>query len=253
MIESLADIQQSLAGSLLGLPVEMPLSLRASTAARAESGLAVYRNNVAAGLIKVVSTRFPVARRLVGNESFDAAARAFIAAEPPRSPVLLNYGDTFPQFLRGLGRDACISYVADIADLEIARGKAYHAANVDPLPPEAFAAIPGERLAELRLSFHPSVVLLKSRFPIVSVWQANQGVHDMTLRQWRAEAALVARPRLDVEVWRLPPGGFEFLTELSRRSTMAHSAGYVVDETPEFDLAVNLSLLLDARIVIATW
>jgi hypothetical protein len=34
---------------------------------------------------------------------------------------------------------------------------------------------------------------------------------------------------------------------------MAHSAGYVVDETPEFDLAVNLSLLLDARIVIATW
>src|SRR6266496_1000561 len=114
MIESLADIQQSFAESLLGLPVEFPLSLRSSTAARAESGLAVYRNNLAAGLIKVVSTRFPVARRLVGNESFDAAVRAFIAAEPPRSPVLLNYGDGFPQFLRGLGQDACIGYVADI-------------------------------------------------------------------------------------------------------------------------------------------
>ena len=253
MIESLADIQQSFAESLLGLPVEFPLSLRSSTAARAESGLAVYRNNLAAGLIKVVSTRFPVARRLVGNESFDAAVRAFIAAEPPRSPVLLNYGDTFPQFLRGLGQEACISYVADIADLEIARGKAYHAVDVDPLPPEAFAAIPGARLAELRLSFHPSVVLLQSRFPIVSVWQANQGVQEMTLRQWRAEAALVARPRLDVEVWRLPPGGFEFLYELSRGSTMAQSAGSAVDEAPEFDLAVNLSLLLDSSIVIATW
>src|SRR6266478_6312618 len=131
MFESLADIQQSLAGSILGLPVKLPLSLRASTAARAESGLAVYRNNVAAGLIKVVSTHFPVARRLVGNESFDAAVRAFIAAEPPRSPMLLNYGDAFPQFLRGLGQEACVSYVADIADLEVARGKAYHAADVD--------------------------------------------------------------------------------------------------------------------------
>jgi len=222
MAETFAENQQSFAGAILGVTVESPLGLRASTAARAESGLAVYRNNVAAGLIKVVSTRFPVARRLVGNESFDAAVRAFIAAEPPRSPVLLNYGDGFPQFLRGLGQDACISYIADIADLEIARGKAYHAADVDPLPPEAFAAIPGERLAELRLSFHPSVVLLQSRFPIVSVWQTNQGVHDMALRQWRAEAALVARPRLDVEVRRLPPGGFEFLTDLSRGSTMAH-------------------------------
>jgi hypothetical protein len=253
MYESLADIQQSLAGSILGLRPKLPLSLHASTAARAESGLAVYRNNVAAGLIKVVSTRIPVTRRLVGNESFDAAVRAFIAAEPPRSPVLLDYGDTFPRFIRGLGQDACISYVADIADLEIARGKAYHAADVDPLPPQAFAAIPGERLAELRLSFHPSVVLLQSGFPVVSVWQANQGVHDMTLRQWRAEAALVARPRLDVEVWRLPPGGFEFLTELSRGSTMAQSAETAMDDTPQFDLAVNLSLLLDANIVIATW
>ena len=253
MIEAFADTQQSFVGAILGVAVESPLGLRASTAARAESGLAVYRNNVRAGLIKVVSTRFPVVRRLVGEESFVAAVCQFIAIEPPRSPLLLNYGDGFPQFLRRLGQDACISYVADIADLEIARGKAYHAADVDPLPPETFAAIPGERLAELRLSFHPSVVLMQSRFPIVSVWQANQGVHDMTLRQWRAEAALVARPRLDVEVWRLPPGGYEFLTELSRGSTMAQSAGSAVNETPEFDLAVNLSLLLDASIVIATW
>ena len=253
MMEAFADIQGSFAAGLLGLPVEFPFSLRAPTAARAESGLAVYRNNVTAGLTKVVSTRFPVARRLVGSESFDAAVRAFIAAEPPRSPVLLNYGDAFPQFLRRLGRDACINYVADIADLEVARGRAFHAADVDPLPPEAFAVMPGERLADLRLSFHPSVVLMQSRFPIVSVWQANQEANDTALRQWRAEAALIARPLLDVEVWRLPPGSFQFLTELSRGSTIGQSAETAMNDTPESDLAVNLSLLLDANIVIATW
>jgi hypothetical protein len=241
MIEAFADVQRSFAAGILGLPAAFPYSLRASMAGRAESGLAVYRNNVIAGLIKVVSTRFPVVRRLAGDESFDAAVRQFIAAEPPTSPVLLGYGDAFPQFLRLLGRDSCIDYVADIAELEVGRGLAYHAADVDPLPSDVFASLPAERLADLRLSLHPSVVLMQSRFPIVSVWQANQAADELALRQWRAEAALIARPKLGVEVWRLPPGGFEFLTELSRGSTMA------------FDLAVNLSLLLDASIVIATW
>src|SRR5712691_235094 len=149
MMEAFAEIQGSFAAGLLGLPAKFPFSLRASTVARAESGLAVYRNNVVASLIKVVSARFPVTRRLVGEEPFVAAVRQFIAIEPPRSPLLLEYGDAFPQFLRRLGKDACINYVADIADLEVARGKAYHAADVAPLPPEAFAAIPGERLADL--------------------------------------------------------------------------------------------------------
>ena len=148
-MEAFAEIQGSFAAGLLGKPAEFPFSLRASTAARAESGLAVYRNNVMAGLINVVATRFPVVRRLVGDESFGAVVRAFVAAEPPRSPVLLDYGDAFPQFLRRLGRDACIGYVADIAALEVARGSAYHAADVDPLSADAFAGLAPERLAEL--------------------------------------------------------------------------------------------------------
>lgn len=222
------------------------------TRARAESGIAVYVSNVAAGLVKVLSTRFPVARRLVGAELFDAALRAFIAAEPPASAELLSYGDGFPQFLRRFGRDACVNYVADIAELEAACGKARRAAVVAPTPVD-IASMPGELLADLRLSFHPSVALVQSRFPIVSVWHANQAEADTALRQWRAEAALVARPLQDVEIWRLPPGGFEFLSELSRGSTILQSAESAVNETPEFDLAVNLSLLRDANIVIACW
>jgi hypothetical protein len=249
MIEVFAGLQQSFAATVLGLPVELPISLRAATAARAESGLAVYRNNVMSGLIKLVAARFPVVRRLMGEESFLESIRRFIAAEPPRSPLLLNYGDGFPQFLRRLGDDAGIGAIADIADLEIARGKAYHAADAASLPPQAFAAIPAQQLAGLRLSLHPSVSLLQSRYPIVSVWQANQEAGDVALQQSRPEAALIARPMLEVEVWNLPPGGFEFLTALSRGATLAEAAEAAMDAAPDFDLAVNLSVLIQARIV----
>jgi hypothetical protein len=249
MIEAFAGLQQSFAAAVLGLPTELATGLRAVTPARAESGLAVYRNNVMSGLIKVVAARFPVVRRLVGEDCFFEKVRRFIAAEPPRSPLLLDYGDGFAQFLRRPGEDACIAYIADIADLEIARGKAYHAADAPPLPPQAFAAIPAEQLAGLRLLLHPSVSLLQSRFPIVSVWHANQQAGDVALRQGRPEAALIARPALEVEVWNLPPGGFAFLTALSRGATMAEAAEAAMDAAPEFDLAVNLSVLIEARIV----
>jgi hypothetical protein len=247
MMEALAELQQSFAATVLGSPGEKPIGLRAVTPARAESGLAVYRNNVMSGLIKVVAARFPAVRRLVGDDSFFESIRRFIAAEPPRSPLLLDYGDGFPQFLRRLGDD--IGCIADIADLEVARGKAYHAADAAPLAPQAFAAIPAERLAGLRLTLHPSVSLLQSRFPIVSVWHAHQELGDATLRQSRPEAALIARPMLEVEVWNLPPGGFAFLTALSRGATMAGAAEAAIDTAPDFDLAVNLALVIEARIV----
>lgn len=249
MIEAFAELQQSFAATVLGLPGELPISLRAATPGRAESGLAVYRNNVMSGLIKLVAARFPAVRRLIGDDSFFESIRGFIAAEPPRSPLLLDYGDGFPHFLRRLGGDACSGCIADVADLEVARGKAYHAADAAPLPPQAFAAIPAERLAGVRLTLHPSVSLLQSRFPVVSVWHAHQEFGDATLRQSRPEAALIARPMLEVEVWNLPPGGFAFLTALSRGAPMAEAAEAAMDAAQDFDLTVNLSVLIQARIV----
>jgi hypothetical protein len=245
MIDAFAELQHSFAAAVLGLPAELPV--RAATAARAESGLAVYRNNVMSSLIKVLAARFPAVRRLLGEDCFLESARRFIAAEPPRSPLLLEYGDRFPEFLR---RDeACVGHIADLADLEVARGKAYHAADAASLPPQAFAAIPAERLAGLRLAFHPSVSLLQSRFPIVSLWQASQEAGGATLRQGRPEAALIARPMLEVEVWNLPPGGFAFLTVLRGGAAMAEAAEAAMDAAPDFDLAVNLSVLIKANIV----
>jgi hypothetical protein len=244
MIEAFAALQHAFAAAVRGLPVELPI--RAATAARAESGLAVHRNNAMSGLIKVVAARFPTVRRLLGEDCFLETVRQFIAAEPPRSPLLLEYGDGFPEFLRRVGEDACI---ADISELDVARGKAYHAADAVALPPQAFAAIPAERLAGLRLTFHPSVSLLQSRFPIVSIWQANQEAGDAARQQARPEAALIARPMLEVEVWKLPPGGFAFLAALRRGATMAEATEDAMDGAPEFDLAVNLSVLIEARIV----
>src|SRR5262245_25861880 len=94
----------------------------------AESGLEAYRS-LADGLAK----RFPVTRRMVGHESFVAMARRFIVSERARVVTRLQSWEMFPRFLRSQGNAASIEYIADIAELEMAQGKARDAAAAVPV------------------------------------------------------------------------------------------------------------------------
>src|SRR4051794_18631291 len=53
---------------------------------------AVYRNNIAVGLIGALESRFPVTRRLVGDDFFRGMSGAFVAVHKPRDAVLIRYG-----------------------------------------------------------------------------------------------------------------------------------------------------------------
>jgi len=246
-----ARTQTSFAASILNPSAAVPAFVRASTRRRAESGFAVYRNTVSAGLMNFIALRFPIVRAVVGDESFFERVRQFVLAHPPCSPVLLNYGGTFPGFIRGLGVEVCLKYVADIAELELARARAYHAADALPIRSEVFADVAADRLGDLMVRFHPSVSLVASRFPIVSVWQSNQRDQQAVVGSLGRESALIARPELEVEVWKLPPGGLAFLTSLANGLTMAKAIANGLEESEDFDLPANLSILIGARIVVA--
>ena len=58
------------------------------------------------------------------------------------------------------------------------------------------------------------IELLAARYPVIRrlVGEANSG--DGMIERWVAEAAIVARPLLEVEVRRLPSGGYAFLHAL---------------------------------------
>jgi hypothetical protein len=107
------------------------------------------------------------------------------------------------------------------------------------------------QLKELRAVLHPSTFLVSSRFPIVTIWENNRSeAGPRMVERWIAESALVARPHLHVEVRRLPRGGHAFIGALSQGATISSAveAGRLV--TADFDIGANLTLLLDANIVI---
>ena len=108
------------------------------------------------------------------TRSFEGMARAYVVACPPASPIMLLYGESFPGLrgeLRASGKRAL--------SVRMWRGSRWPEGGhiTRPMPRLSSRArsqlLRAERLADLRFEFHPSVSIIKSPYPIVSIWKVN--------------------------------------------------------------------------------
>lgn len=206
----------------------------------------VYRNNVMVGLVEALRANFPAVARLVGEPFFTVMARDFARAAPPAAPMMHDYGADFPAFVATFGPASGIGYLADVARIERAVTEAYHAAEADALDPAALAAIPPHRAGELRPRVHPSLRVVRSRHPALTIWRMNTGDGRPGPVDLGAggEDALVVRPAAGVELRAMPPGGFEFVDALAMGSSLATAAAAALRADARFDLAGNLGELI---------
>jgi Putative DNA-binding domain len=234
-----------------GLPVPEGVMPHNSDSPRER--FAVYRNNRMVSLLSALEARFRATRKIVGGEFFKAAARRFIAEEPPRSPVMMLYGDAFPRFLANFEPARSVPYLADIAKLEAARTRAYHAADAKPLMREALAAAASDDLATARFTLHPSLEIVPSSYPAVTIYAMNSGEMELApVTDWRAEDALVVRPELQVEVRRISAGTRIFLLSLADKKTLGESAAVASDADKRFELAENIAALFSGLAIAMT-
>jgi len=222
-----------------------PAGLTAWNAAVPERRYGVYRNNVSASLTGALASRFPATETIVGPEFFGAMAQAYTRLHPPRSPLLLAYGDDFPDFIADFEPAAELAYLPDVMRLEVARGKAYHAADVASLDPQALATVAPARLGSLIFTPHPSLSILSSSHPMVTIWAMNSGHQPLAIiEEWHGEDALIARPAMIVEVVPLAPGGATFFRQLAAGTVLAGAAEAAIRADARFDVTTNLATLL---------
>lgn len=244
-------LQADFADALLVPTRPVPAVVVRSAGSPAERRFAVYRNNVLAGLVEALATRFPVTRRLVGDDFFGAMGQVFVRDNLPRSPIMLRYGEDFPDFVATFAPAETVPYLADVARLELLRGRAYHAADAAPLGYAAFAAVSAADLGELRVRRHPAAAILRSPHPVVSIWAAHQTDDAPAVIGWTAQDALVTRPALEVEIRLLAPGTAAFLSALFEGVPIAAAALAGTQDDPAFDLATAFALLIEAGLVTA--
>ncbi|MFN3724106.1 MAG: DUF2063 domain-containing protein [Paracoccaceae bacterium] len=212
------------------LPPGMTATAPDETARR----FAVYANNVAFSLSEALAKRFPVIRRLVGNDFFAAMARVYADAHRPTSPVLLEWGETFPAFLAAFPPLADYPYMADVALIEVARGQAFHAADAVPAKPDSFL---GANPSSLHLVLHPSVRVLRLRHPGVTIWARNQpGEAPQAMTLAGEEIALILRDRaFNVSVIAISDGDAVMIDHIRLGASLTTAAELALWSDPDHD------------------
>jgi len=209
---------------------------------------AVYRNNVLVSLVDALAATFPVVQALVGEEFFRAMAALFVRTHPPQSRILAWYGTELPDFMECFEPAASLPYLADVARLEMARVRAYHAADVAAVLPKALQAALSqpERLATLRLGLHPSLQVLASRYAVFSLWAAHQGTLDLaSVDPDQAETALVYRQDMQVQTVAVSPATGQFIRAVLQGESLLAAAS----ADSELDLPATLAHLVRQQLI----
>lgn len=235
--------QAGFADALLVPEAPVPQGLTAPGGRPAGKRFDVYRNNVVVSLTEALETGFPVVRKIVGPENFKVLARAFLHAHPPESPVMLAYGAALPAFVEGFEPVRDIGYLADVARLELALRDAYHAADAEPLDPARLAAVPPERLEQVRLRLAPSLRLVRSPWPIHAIWLYSTEPGGPK-PEARAEDVAAVRSGYDPQPHLLPPGGAAFLAALQTGVPLGEAVAKGSEQAETFDAGPLLALLL---------
>ena len=248
----LDERQRDFAAALLDAGLPTPSGLLGPDGEPSAERFAVYRNNVAVGLVDALADAFPAVRRIVGDAFFRAMAGVHALNEPPVTPVLLDYGAKFADFVAGFSPAAGLPYLADVARIERAWREAYYAEEAEPLDPAAFEGVDADEVSALRLRLHPSLRIVRSHYPALAIWDMNVGDNAPAPVDLRVpgDDALIVRPGAEVEARLLPDGGFEFVAALLRGETVLAATKEAMSASPGFDIFANLSGLFGAGAVI---
>ncbi len=252
MIRPALPAQADFAAALLDPVRQLPAGLRAWNGSDPTARFAVHRNNVVVSLVLALADGFPVVQRLVGEAFFAAMAGVYVRAHPPCSPVLTEYGDDFADWLARFEPAAGLPYLADVARLERARVRAYHARDGTALDTDTLASClrMADALDQARLGLQPALTVIVSEWAVASLWAAHQQEGDEAVARVAldlAEAALVLRDGDEVLV--LPVGRADavFVQALQSAQALAaavDAATFGAAPGAPFDLQCALALLI---------
>lgn len=206
-------------------------------------GVAAYRNNVFGNWAQALASVYPVVRKILSAQSFDALAHQYAREHPSASGDLNEYGEQLPAFVAAHPDTQHLPYLPDVARMEWLAHLAYYAGDSKPFDPVALAGLPPKRCAGLRLRPAPGSALLESGWPLARLWEIHQddyrGEQAVELSAG-AYRVLIYRPRWRAQVVAVTLGEFHFLAGAARGDTLGETIGAALALDASFDPAAAL-------------
>ncbi len=176
--------------------------ISASASMTPEQALGVYRASVRESLVAALQAIYPALMRGMGEAPFRRLAVDYVAQAPSRSTSLDDYGASFPAFVQQHPALTDYPYLGDLARLDWAWHRVFHAADHTPIPAARLAELVQHDSDALRLHLSPRAALITSDWPLYDIWRMNRALtseREMNLHS-HAQSCLVWRQGLEVMV-----------------------------------------------------
>lgn len=170
----LHEIQRQFFQGVFGQTETIVSRLLGSDKLSADDCLAIYRGSVLGIHSTALSEIYPVCKRLVGTRFFEAMCRRYIPQHPASSPNLQDYGESLAGFVTEFEPARELPYLGDVARLEWAWHRVFHAADETSFDISAIDRLTETQRSQLLFELPISSRLLLSAYPIHRIWEFNQ-------------------------------------------------------------------------------
>lgn len=171
----------------------------------ADGRLGIYADMYAARLAEALRADFPKLARALGEERFQAMARAYARGRPSRHHDLGRFGCDLAAWLRAGGAVQPRPGLDDLAALEWARAEVLVEADLEPVGWEALSRLPPKAFAVAALELVPAMRLVHLRRDAAALWSALE--REEPVGEPDPTPGLVVVWRRDLQVFHalLPP------------------------------------------------
>lgn len=212
--------------------------------------MAIHRNNFFYATRRALADLYPTVEALVGAEFFAVMARDFILAEPPASPVMMDYGDAFAGFIACYPAVRDLPYLPDMAAFEWEMHQVRHAAEAEAMTADDFAGMSQDALVRLELSLVPAARVFVSDYAVAELWHAHW-VEPMKLSTLGpiddATCVLLVRRDFEVAVVELTWGQAVLLQSVEGGSGLGMATAMALEEDEAHDISRSNAKLALAR------
>jgi hypothetical protein len=251
-VYSLKTLQDDVLNGLINSIEDKILLYIKPSSIAAKDRLQIYRNSVLGNLCNSLHLTFPGIWKLIGQECANAVARSFISKihNLPSSGCLDDWGFKFPGFLQDYPTLRNISYLRDYAELEWYSHLSYCASNVGYLSLTALAQIEESQISRFKFSFHPSVFLFRSIFPLEQIHQVvkDDNAPEITLKEEPTYAVIARDSDYCTNIFWVSEAYFTFLSLLKEGKKLEEVVS-IMDFNVESELAQILSFMLSKQLI----
>ncbi len=213
--------------------------------------LQIYRNNARANFLSALRATFPVVARLSGDDWFEQTAHRYHAAHPSRSGDLQYVGKLFAEFLATQLQEGAYRYFSDVAQLEWAYQEVLTSAECSGGTLQQLNALSAYAQEHVIFRLHPAARWIRSEFPILPIWKANQPDAKqvaVNLDSGRSQVLLIRRDD-HVELREIGVAEFALLQLFSSGLVLGRVAEQFSVELPTHDFGRTLMRLAELGVI----